>query len=276
MKKTFSVNLVFLCLVFVGFLYTLFFYSVHQLQKSGNERVIAKQSDISVAKLLRNLPFSSFLVNESELDLVLAYHTLHQDVSDYRSLMSNGTEALQMYREVEGRRQENNLKYAKYALLEICNTLFRMPWNDQLKELAHAYATKLNASLLERTIDPDDQASAHENLAIFFFRMNSPNQAKLHASIADSIDEKQFEPAIANGFNFLRSIRTALARCIAGESADIELSRKQNTDNSVALTTDFFRNQHYHFWDVALLETAKFSSKENSCRSVIENYQYLL
>ena len=275
-KKRFSIKFIILSLVCTGSLYGLFFYSTNKLQQAGYARTVAKQSDILIARSLGNLPFSGYLKNESELSLVLAYHILHQESADYKSLMTNGGKALKMYREVAENDQNNDSKYANYALLEICNTLFRMPWSEQLKSLAQVYASKLNARLSERSIDLDDQATAHENLAIFFLRMKSEEQAKYHASIADSIDAKQFESTIANGFNFLRSLRMALARCMEGVNADIVLSRELNKEPSLVLTADFFRNQHYHSWDVALLQTVKLSSKEDSCKSVVETYQYLL
>lgn len=276
MKKNLSTKLTVLFLVFLGSLYGLFFYSANQLQQAGYTRTLAKQSDIVIARSLGNLPFSNYLKNESELKLVLAYHILHQKSADYESLMTNGGKALKMYRELVENDQNDDSKYANYALLEICNTLFRMPWSERLKNLARVYASKLNARLSDRLIDPDDQATAHENLAIFFLRMKSEEQAKYHASIADSIDAKQFESTIANGFHFLRSFRMALARCMQGGNADIVLSREPIKEPSLALTADFFRNQHYHFWDVALLQTVKLSSKEDSCKSVVETYQSLL
>ncbi len=190
-------------------------------------------------------------------------------------MMSNAGDALKMFREVEKKSAGRNQKYSTYALLEICNTLFRMPWSEQLEELAQAYASKLDPSLSYHSIDPDDQASAHENLALFYSRTQTLDQANYHASIADAIDTKNFQPSIANAFIFLRQQRMALGRCIAGTSADIEWRTKVTTEKSEIITQDFLRSQYYHFWDLALVQTVALTSKETSCKQLTTAYQGL-
>ena len=263
-------------ILLMGMAYGIFTHAVYQLTHAGTKLVPVKQVYIFLAKTLRHLPFSARIANESELGLTLAYHIQHSPKKEYVSMMENGGLALKIYQEVDEKNRDHNTKYSTDTLLEIVNLMVRMPWDDQLRAIATSYANRLEAGLSTRTIPSEDTPVAHELLALYFSRMGAKQLANEHALAADQLDNVQVEETLANALIFLRKTRMSLATCIEGAPADTTWEAKSNSESTRVVTHEYLQGQYYHAWDVALVQTAIFASKQKTCNTLATNYKNLL
>ncbi|MBC3874918.1 hypothetical protein [Undibacterium flavidum] len=255
--------------------YGAFAFSSYRLIDAGKQHITAKHVDILIAKALKYLPFSFAIVDRTELDLILAYHILHQKENEYVAMMSNGGVALKMFQDVEEKNHNSFPKYSSISQLQLLNLLVRMPWNENLRRLSDIYSKKVRDNLNARLYDSDDESTAHENLAIYFARINSRKDIDDHAALADSIDLQQFEPTIAEALMFIRYQRIAMGACIFGAGNDVSWSLKINPREAKAVRQHFLRDQYYQAWDMALVKTVILGSKEESCKNLAIRHQSL-
>lgn len=237
---------------------------------------MAKQIDISVVRNLQYLPFTSYIGNESERHLVFAFHLMRQVEKNDDTVMSNADGALQIFRDVEQKNEAQQSKYSAWARLQIFKILIRRPWSETKKDLSLSYATKLQKDLSSNVFDKEDQSTVHEDLAIFFARMNLQDDVSDHESIADAIDTQLYEPTISNALKFIRHQRVEMGACIAGITTAAAWEAKSNPEQSKVVTEYFLRDQYYQAWDIALTKTAMQSSEEKSCHDLVISYRKLM
>jgi len=254
-------------------------YSNYRLRTAIEQHTTAKRFEISMVKILKHLPFTSYIENESEQDLVFAFHLLRQTEKDGDTFMSNADEALQIFRDVEQKSGEQQPKHSAWARLQILKILFRRPWGEMQKELSLSYAEKLSKDVSTNVFDKDDLSTAHEDLAIFYSRMNLQDDVSRHVAMADAIDTQQYETTISDALKFIRRQRIQMASCIAGFAADetsLKWETKNNPKEAKVVTEYFLRDQYYQAWDVALTKTTMLASKEKSCQDLVVNYRKLM
>lgn len=262
-------------ILLIATVYGGFAYSVHQLTNAGEKQEPVKRTYVHLSKVLRHLPFSSYMFDESRLDMIMAYHTLHEPQPDFILMMANGGLALKMYKGVYEKNRDRNRQYSQDALLEILGQMVRMPWDQQLEAIASGYASALRNLLSDRVISSEDIPLANELLALYFSRMDVTELANQHAAIADRLDKEELDPVLADAHIFLRKTRMSLARCIHGAPANAIWTEKHNSGQQRVVTRDYLHRQYYHAWDVALVTTVVMASKNESCHTLATNYQNL-
>ncbi|HEX7650640.1 MAG TPA: hypothetical protein VF450_24800 [Noviherbaspirillum sp.] len=256
-------------------IYGLFGYAVHQLKTAGNKHIPANNKFVLVVKALRHLPLSSLISNEEELGLILAYHTLHAEQKEYVLMMENAGLALKGYQEVFEKSRSSGSQYAKDALLEIVGLLVRIPWDDQLQDLATNYANELNAEISQKEVADEDLTLAHELLALYFSRTGAIGFERRHVEIADHLDRTQSEDVLASAIIFMRKARLSLASCIHGTPTTAVWTEDRSQNTQRATSHEYLKGEYYHAWDIALVKTVMFSSKQDTCQNLARDYQSL-
>lgn len=274
-KKMPALMRFFIFLVLVMMMYGSFTYSINQLKRSGVNQVRVNNIYLEAAKYLRYLPATQYIANESELDLMIAYHNYHRQEKDYLKLMTNSGSSLKIFATVSEKNRSNSKEYFNYSLLESLNILNRMPWNEKIQNQAATYVNEILNQLQLQHVGSDDQSIAHENLAIYFIRIGQLERANEHFLLANKLDLLEQKTEFANAFIFLRNKRMNLARCISGMRMDDAWNLKQSDQEIETISQRFFINQYYQSWDVALVATTLMTNKTLACQDLANTYQML-